>query len=152
MGTVDRSGLALTGSHEAVGAYNRGVDALLRLHRDGVRTVAASVALDPTFALGHAALALLGHELCAPVDIEARLRDAELHAPRATERERSHVHAVVRHVTGDARPLVAHLTRFPTDALLLSVAVPTIAFAGVTTVPEDAWAIVDRCAPSYGDD
>src|SRR4051794_34195962 len=152
MGTVDRSGLALTGSHEAVGAYNRGVDALLRLHRDGVRTVAASVALDPTFALGQAAMALLGHELCAPVDVEARLRAAALHVQGATERERSHVHAVTQHVAGDSRPLIDHLRRFPSDALLLSVAVPTIAFAGVTSVPQDAWRIVERCAPAYGDD
>jgi hypothetical protein len=62
------------------------------------------------------------------------------------------VHAVTRHVAGDSRPLVDHLRRYPTDALLLSVAVPTIAFAGVTTVPQDAWDIVERCAPAYGDD
>ena len=97
-------------------------------------------------------MALLGHELCAPVDIDARLTDAELHARRGTERERSHVHSVIRHIDGDSRPLVAHLARFPADALLLSVAVPTIAFAGVTTTPQDAWEIVERCAPAYGDD
>jgi pentatricopeptide repeat protein len=152
MRTVDRSGLTLTGSHEAVGAYNRGVDAVLRLHRDGVRAVAASVALDPTFALGHAALALLGHELCAPVDVPARLRDARLHARRSTDRERSHVDAVARHVAGDRTALVGHLEHHPGDALLLSAAVPTIAFAGVTTVPADAWSLVERCAPAYGDD
>ncbi len=71
---------------------------------------------------------------------------------RGTDRERSHVEAVARHVAGDSAPLVAHLRRHPTDALLLSVAVPTIAFAGVTTVPQDAWEIVERCAPAYGDD
>ncbi len=117
-----------------------------------MQAIATSVALDPTFALGHAGLALLGHELCAPVDIDARLRDAELLARRGTERERSHVHSVIRHVEGDSRPLVAHLAQFPGDALLLSVAVPTIAFAGVTTTPQDAWEIVERCAPAYGDD
>ena len=90
--------------------------------------------------------------MCAPVDIEARIRDARLHVQRGTERERSHVDAVARHVAGDSAPLVQHLRRHPTDALLLSVAVPTIAFAGVTTVPQDAWDIVERCAPAYGDD
>jgi hypothetical protein len=152
MGCVDRYGLPLTGGADAVAAYNRGVGNLLRLEEGSLHAVAASVALDPTFALGHAAMALLGHELCAPVDIEARVRDARLHARRSTDRERSHVEAVARHVEGDSRPLVAHLRRHPTDALLLSVAVPTIAFAGVTTVPEDAWEIVERCAPAYGDD
>ncbi len=114
--------------------------------------MAASIAHDPTFALGHASLALLGHELCAEVDVAARLRDASLHAARGTERERSHVHAVVSHVTGDSRPLVAHLAAYPLDALLLSTAVPTIAFAGVTEVPQEAWAIVERAIPAYGDD
>jgi hypothetical protein len=152
MGCVDRYGLPLTGDADAVAAYNRGVGNLLRLEEGSLRAVAASVALDPTFALGHAAMALLGHELCAPVDIDARVQDATLHARSGTDRERSHVHAVVRHIAGDSRPLVAHLRSHPADALLLSVAVPTIAFAGVTTVPEDAWEIVERCAPAYGDD
>jgi hypothetical protein len=152
MGCVDRYGLALTGGADAVAAYNRGVGHLLRLEEGSLNAVAASVALDPTFALGHAGLALLGHELCAPVDIEARLRDARLHARRSTARERSHVDAVAQHVAGSSAPLVRHLRHHPTDALLLSVAVPTIAFSGVTTVPRDAWEIVERCAPAYGDD
>ncbi len=70
----------------------------------------------------------------------------------ATARERSHVHAVTSHVRGDSRPLVAHLREYPRDALLLSTAVPTIAFAGVTEVPQEAWAIVERAIPAYGDD
>ena len=152
MGCVDLSGQRLTGGADAVAAYNRGVGSLLRLEEGSLHAVAASLTLDPTFALGHAALALLGHEFCAPVDIEARLRDAALHARRSTERERSHVAAVTAHVGGDSGPLVDHLGRHPTDALLLSVAVPTIAFAGVTTVPQDAWRIVESCAPAYGDD
>src|SRR3954452_2553513 len=148
----DPYGYALTTSPAAASAYTRGLIDVLRLRSGAVASLAESIAHDPTFALGHAAMALLGHELCAPVDIEARLRDARLHARRSTDRERSHVEAVARHVEGDSRPLVAHLRRHPTDALLLSVAVPTIAFAGVTTVPQDAWEIVERSAPAYGDD
>lgn len=125
---------------------------VLRLRSGALSSLASSVAHDPTFALGHAALALLGVELCAEVDVQARLRDASLHAGRATERERSHVHAVLRHVAGDSQPLVTHLATYPLDALLLSTAVPTIAFAGVTEVPEEAWSIVERAIPAYGDD
>ena len=94
-------------------------------------SIAAAVAIDPTFALGHATLALLGHEMCVAVDVQGRLRDALTLAPRSTERERSHVHAVAAHVAGDSRPLVHHLRSYPRDAVLLSTAVPTIAFAGV---------------------
>jgi len=120
--------------------------------RGALESISRAVALDPTFALGHAALALLGHEFCAPVDVESRLRSARGLAARATERERSHVEAVDRHVRGDSAPLVRHLVAWPADALLLSVAVPTIAFAGATTVPAEAWAIVERAAPAYGND
>ncbi|WP_147455935.1 pyridine nucleotide-disulfide oxidoreductase [Nocardioides mangrovicus] len=149
---ADRYGLELTASHEAGLAFDDGLDRLLRLADGAVPAFARAIALDPTFALGHAALALLGHEFCAPVDIAARLRDAALHARRSTERERSHVHAVVSHLAGDPAPLLRHLETYPRDALLLSVAVPTIAFSGVTRVPQQAWDLVERCRPSYGDD
>ena len=90
--------------------------------------------------------------MCVDVDIASRLDDARRHVGRASERERSHVHAVDRHLQGDHRPLLAHLVAYPRDAVLLSVAMPTIAFAGVTEVPAEAWAIVEGAAPSYGDD
>jgi hypothetical protein len=149
---ADLYGLRLTTSRPAAEAYNRGVRSLLRVQSGGLVGVAESVALDPTFALGHATLALLGHEYCAPIDVAGRLRTAADHARRADDRERSHVHAVARHVAGDSGPLIAHLDTYPRDALLLSVAVPTIAFAGVTTVPADSWAIVERAGPAYGGD
>ncbi|MBA2560575.1 MAG: pyridine nucleotide-disulfide oxidoreductase, partial [Propionibacteriales bacterium] len=57
--------LPLTTSRGAGHAYNEGVAALLKVQSGGLETVAASIAMDPTFALGHAALALLGHEYCA---------------------------------------------------------------------------------------
>ncbi len=149
---VDRYGLELTAGEDAAAAYERGIDRVLRMRSGAADAVAMSIVLDPTFALGHAALALFGHELCAQVDVAARLRDAELHARRSTERERSHVHAIVQHVNGDSAPLVRHLESHPRDALLLSTAVPTIAFAGVTSVPAEAWQIVERAEPAYGDD
>ena len=152
MASRDVYGYALSTGPASGSAYVRGVRDLLCLRAGAVEAAAESIAHDPRFALGHAALALLGHELGAPVDVEARLGDAVLHSARATSRERSHVHAVEAHIRGDSRPLVAHLATYPRDALLLSIAVPTIAFAGVTEVPEQAWSIVERAAPAYGDD
>jgi hypothetical protein len=148
----DRYGYQLTAGREAAAAYDRGLGRVLRLQHGALDAFATAVALDPTFALGHAGLALLGHEMCAPVDVRARLHDAVRHVGHATPRERSHVHAVFSHVHGDSGPLVAHLAQHPRDALLLSTAVPTIAFAGATQVPEEAWAIVERAVPAYGDD
>jgi len=152
MRATDPYGHPLTTSSAAAEAYNRGLIDVLRLRTGALEHLAESIAHDPTFALGHAALALLGHEMCAPVDVPARLRHAQLHARRATERERCHVEAVAAHIAGDPQPLVTHLRSHPRDALLLSTAVPTIAFAGVTEVPEQAWSIVESCAPAYGDD
>ncbi|WP_395657896.1 pyridine nucleotide-disulfide oxidoreductase [Nocardioides sp.] len=148
----DPYGYALSCTDEAGAAYSRGVLDLLRLRAGAVHAIATAIALDPTFAVGHATLALLGHEMCAAVDIPARVRDAERHAARATTRERSHVHAVVAHLRGDSGPLVRHLRDHPRDAVLLSTAVPTIAFAGVTEVPEEAWALVEAAIPAYDDD
>ncbi|WP_212721365.1 pyridine nucleotide-disulfide oxidoreductase [Nocardioides dongxiaopingii] len=148
----DRYGLAVTTAPEAAAAYDRGLGGVLSLRTGSAEAFAASIVLDPTFALGHAALALVGHDLCIQVDIAARVRDAERWAHRGTPREQSHVAAVLAHLRGDGRSIVRHLEQYPVDALLLSAAVPTIAFAGVTEVPEQAWAIVEAAAPAYGDD
>ncbi|WP_183093663.1 pyridine nucleotide-disulfide oxidoreductase [Nocardioides stalactiti] len=151
-GCRDDYGYHLTTGDAAAGAYVSGVRDLLRLRRDAHVRIAAALAHDPTFALAHADLALLGHEMCVDVDIVSRLEDARRLVGRATERERSHVHAVDRHLQGDHLPLLQHLRTYPRDAVLLSVAMPTIAFAGVTEVPAEAWAIVEAAAPAYGDD
>ncbi len=148
----DLYGLPLSTSRTATEAYNRGVGALLRVQEGGLLAVSESISHDPTFALGHAGLALLGHEYCAPVDVQARVKAALIYADQATEREQSHVQAVAAHIGGDSRPMIHHLRDYPRDALLLSVAVPTIAFAGVTVVPQESWAIVERAHPAYGND
>ncbi|CAB4687941.1 MAG: pyridine nucleotide-disulfide oxidoreductase [Actinobacteria bacterium] len=148
----DRYGLRITAAPAAARAYDAALDDLLRLRSGAVEGFATAIALDPAFALGHAALALLGHESCARVDIAGRMRDAERHAPTATERERSHIGAVLAHLRGDSQPLLRHLGDFPLDAMLLSTAVPTIAFAGVTSVPDEAWSLVESAGPAYGDD
>jgi hypothetical protein len=148
----DRYGLTLSTGPDAAAAYARGLDDLLALRSGSAGALATSIVLDPTFALGHAGLALVGHDLCVEVDVVGRMRDAERWAHLGSEREQSHVAAVLAHLRGDSSLLVDHLARFPVDALLLSAAVPTLAFAGVTEAPEQAWSIVEAAAPAYGDD
>ena len=65
-GIADVYGLPLTTTDSSADAYNRGVGALLRVQEGGLPGVSASITHDPTFALGHAAMALLGYEYCAP--------------------------------------------------------------------------------------
>ena len=75
---ADRYGLALSTSSAAAEAYNRGVGALLRVQEGGLPAISESITHDPTFALGHAALGLLGYELCAEVmTLNAQAADAQ---------------------------------------------------------------------------
>ena len=81
MGCRDDYGYPLTTSPVAAEAYVAGVRDLLRLRRDAHVRIASALAHDPTFALAHADLALLGHEMCVDVDIASRLDDARRLAP-----------------------------------------------------------------------
>lgn len=152
MSPRDRYGLPLSTGPDAAAAYVRGVDALLGLRTGSAGALASSIVLDPTFALGHAALALVGHDLCVEVDVVGRMRDAERWAHLGSEREQSHVAAVLAHLRGDARPLLSHLTRYPVDAVLLAAAVPSLTFAGVLGSPAQAHSLVEAAAPAYGAD
>ena len=154
---TDAYGLTLSTTHEAAEAYNRAVGLMLRVRSGAEVEMRRAVELDPSFALAHAGLALLGHEYGAPVDTVAAVSTAHrLARSRVTDRERSHVHAVLQRVLGNpenaSRALLGHIRDFPLDALAVSVAVPTIAFAGVTEVPAEAWALVESLAPAYGSD
>ena len=112
--------------------------------------------LDPTFALGHATVALLAAEYGDRDHAKVHLHLAERNIARASARERSAVHALGVVCTGDGpsafKALVRHLTDYPSDALLLDVAFPTIAFSGVTETSGEVWSLVEGAAPAYGDD
>ena len=140
---VDAYGLTLTTSRTAAEAYNEALGRLLRL-QDGVEAgLEAAVALDPGFAQAHAALALLGHEWGATGSWRSALRAA--HAAAAErhldDREVSFLDAVTTRLRSDeatgAAALLRHIRLFPRDALAVSVAVPTVAFGGLTSGPPD---------------
>ena len=121
---------------------------MLRLKSGALPALAASIAHDPTFALGHAALALLGHELCADVDIAARLRDAGAarrpRPPSASAATCTPWSATSPATRGRWWPT---WRRTPSTRCCSRPRCPTIAFAGVTEVPEEAWSIVERASP-----
>ncbi|MFC8517017.1 FAD/NAD(P)-binding protein [Streptomyces sp. NPDC057257] len=150
---VDGHGLPLSTHADAAAAYRTGLERVLKVRAGAEDAFARAVALDPGFALGHAALALLGHECGADVDVPRALAEAQRSAgERADERERSFVDAVTRRVHGDGGDyaLVRHLDAHPADALALAAAVPTIAFSGVTDLEDDqALRLVERTSPVY---
>jgi hypothetical protein len=128
---------------------------LLRVQTGVVAPLRHAVALDPDFALGHAMLALVGHDLDLPIDPVTQMRAALGSVGRATARERSFVGAVsarIRNVAGHQARLLHHLAEHPRDAIALNMAVPTIAFAGAVEVPERAWALVEAARPVFGSD
>jgi uncharacterized NAD(P)/FAD-binding protein YdhS len=151
----DVMGLPLSTHREAATAFNRGLDAVMRVQSGAAEAFTEAVALDPDFALGHAALAMLGHEGGADaVDVRAQI-DAATAAVRrqGTDRERGLVAVVesrVRDCRGTgARALLQHIDAHPRDVLAVSAAVPTIAFSGVTDVQQEAWALVEGLEPAY---
>jgi uncharacterized NAD(P)/FAD-binding protein YdhS len=151
----DPYGLPLSTTAEAADTYAEGLRRVLCLRSGADTEFRAAVERDPGFALAHAALALLGAEWDLGVDAGACLARAEGAVERrGDERERSFVRAVGTRVRGgDATSaLVRHIDTYPEDALAVSVVVPTIAFGGATTLPEESRALVEGLAPTYGDD
>ncbi len=154
---VDAYGLTLTTSRKAAASYNRALARLLRL-QDGVEEgLEAAVAADPDFVQAHAALALLGHEWGATGSWRTALRAAHASAAvrRLDDREISFLDAVTTRLRADeatgAAALLRHVRLFPRDALAVSVAVPTVAFGGLTSGRQTA-ELVEGLGRVYGDD
>jgi hypothetical protein len=149
----DLYGLPLTTNAAGAEFYNLALGRILRIQPGADAALRAAVRADPDFALAHAGLALLGHEHGVPVDVAASLGAAAHAARHTTDREYSQIAAITARVAGGGPRLIRqHLRAYPRDALMLSVAVPTIAFAGVAGVPARAFALVEELAPAYGDD
>ncbi|MGH8895142.1 MAG: FAD/NAD(P)-binding protein, partial [Actinomycetes bacterium] len=153
----DLLGLPLSTTAEAAAAFDAGLDKVMRVQYGAEAEFRRAAGLDPGFALAHAALAMLGHEAGADVDVDRAVRDAqESLRRRGDDRERSLVDVVTRRVRDcqgeGARALKRHVRDHPRDALAVSAAVPTIAFSGVTDIQQEAWELVESLAPAYGDD
>lgn len=88
--------------------------------------------------------------------MRSHLAAARRAAVDATPRERSAIEAVTALCGGRRRQgyrcLLRHLRSHPTDAFLLNVAVPTIAFSGVTEISAELWPLVESVAGHYGED
>ena len=154
---VDAYGLTLSTTDEAADRYNAGLGRLLRLQEGAEVELRAAVSLDPDFAQAHAALALLGHEWGADCDWRASLQAAHRAAAGRDldDREAGFLEAVTTRLRTDeasgAAALLRHVRLFPRDALAVSVAVPTVAFGGLTSGTQTA-ELVESLARAYGDD
>ncbi|HVW79541.1 MAG TPA: FAD/NAD(P)-binding protein [Mycobacteriales bacterium] len=154
---TDQYGLAVSTTAEAAELWRQALDRIRRVQAGAPELIAAALEIDPAFALGHAALALLARECEADVDAAASLSCAiDAMRLRADAREISFIRMVEARLveepaTADEQ-LLRHIKQHPIDCLAVSAALPTIAFSGVAQPIEQAWALVDSLAPEYGDD
>jgi uncharacterized NAD(P)/FAD-binding protein YdhS len=154
---VDPYGLTLSTSGTAAERYNAALGRLLRLQGGVEDGLAEAVAEDEGFVQAHAALALLGHEWGTNDHWHASLRSAHRAAAERhlDDRESSFLDAVTTRLRTDestgAAALLRHVRLFPRDALAVSVAVPTVAFGGLTSGSQTA-ELVESLGRSYGDD
>lgn len=154
---TDTYGLPLSTTSVAAGWYDRALHRLLRLQSGVDDALAEAVDVDRDFAHAHAARALLAHEWRTGADAGASLRAAHTAAGRRDldDREASFLDAVSTRLRGDeaggAAALLRHIRIFPRDALAVSVAVPTVAFGGLTAGSQTT-ELVEWLGKAYGDD
>lgn len=146
----DRYGLPLSTTADVAALHDVALGRILDVRSGAEQAVRDVVAADPGFAVGHAALAVFAHEADRPAEAARHLARAV--AARGDDRERGFVGAVAGMLDGcDPSALLRHLDAWPRDALAASIAVPTIAFSGVSA-GQDSWELVERLGPAYGDD
>ena len=143
-------GLPLTTTPEAAAAFNRGLDAVMRVQSGAAEAFTEAVALDPGFALGAR----------RPGDARPRgRRRRRRRTPVAGRRARRGPPSTAPTASAASSPsstrgsgtaaaaaptaLVRHVHAHPRDVLAVSAAVPTIAFSGVTDVQQEAWDLVE---------
>ena len=153
---TDRSGLTLSTSTDAAACYRTGIDRCCGSTRDPSSISRARSGRTRRSRSGTRRSRCWPPSTATGTHAKIHLHLAERNTVRASARERSAVHALGVVCTGDGpsafQALVRHLTDYPSDALLLDVAFPTIAFSGVTETSAEVWSLVEGAAPAYGDD
>ncbi len=148
---VDGRGLEMTGSADAVAAYDRAIDHLIRFQPEVVDAAAAAAAADPGSVMPQvfgAYLALMSTEENAVAGAREALAPASAHHAAALPREHAHLAAARRWVAGDmagAGQLLAEISvRWPRDLLALAVGHQVDFFTG------DAVNLRDRIGRALG--
>jgi tetratricopeptide (TPR) repeat protein len=157
---TDRYGLPLSTTSSAVrDAYVAGCEAKLTMYPGAIAAFDRAIAADPRFALAHATRA---HALLERGDIaaaRASMASAASLTAGLTEREASHIAFFGLLVAGDAEAALsavhAHLMSWPRDVVVLATTAFTnglIGSSGRAGQKRTLLELLDRLAPSYGDD
>src|SRR6266571_2889558 len=157
---TDRYELPLsTASSAARDAYLEGCAAKLTMHPGAIEGFDRAIAGDPGFALAHAARAHVLLERGDAVAARASLAAANSLAAGLSAREASHIafFGLLAAGTADAAlaAVLAHLDSWPRDAVVLGTTALTnglIGSSGRAGQKRALLDLLDRLAPSYGDD
>jgi tetratricopeptide (TPR) repeat protein len=157
---TDRYGLTLsTTSAAARDAYVAGCEAKLTGYPGVIEALDRALAADPGFALAHAARAHALLERGDAAGARAAIAAATSLAAGLSEREAGHVAFFDLLVRGDGEAalaaLLSHLEAWPRDAVALATAAFTnglIGSSGRAGQKRMLLELLDRLAPSYGDD
>ena len=156
-GPCDRYGLPLTtSSASAAQLYVDGLDRHLAWSLGAEPCFERALAMDETFALAHAGLAVVRRFQGDAAGARANAARARALAAGASRREQQHAEAVAAFVGGRAARalalLRAHLAEFPRDALVLQLATALLAASGTTERREQLVGLLEGLASAYGDD
>src|SRR5712671_2187578 len=157
---TDRYELPLsTASSAARDAYVEGCAAKLTMYPGAIEGFDRAIAADPGFAVAHAARAQLLLERGDAAAARASMAAAKSLAAGLSAREASHIAFFDLLAAGDAEAalaaLPAHLDAWPRDALVLGTTAFTnglIGSSGRAGQKRALLDLLDRLAPSYGDD
>jgi tetratricopeptide (TPR) repeat protein len=157
---TDRYELPLsTNSSPARDAYLEGCEAKLTMYPGAIEAFDRAIAADPRFALAHAAKAYALLERGNAVAARASMAAANSLTTNLSPREASHIAFFDLLVAGDAKgalsAVFAHLDLWPRDVLVLATTAFTNGLIGNSGRPGQKrmlLELLDRLAPSYGDD
>jgi tetratricopeptide (TPR) repeat protein len=157
---MDRYGLPLsTTSSAARDAYVEGCEAKLTMYPRAIEAFDRALSADPGFALAHAAKAHTLLERGNAMAARASIAAAKDFVNGLSERESSHIAFFELLIAGESEAalsaLGAHLHAWPRDVLVLGTAAFTnglIGSSGRAGQKRMLLDLLDRLAPSYGDD
>jgi len=157
---TDRYGLSLsTASSAARDAYAEGCEAKLTMYPGAIEAFDRAIAADPGFALAHAARAHALLERGDAAAARAAMASANSLTAGLSAREKSHVAFFGLLAAGDTEAALsavhAHLDAWPRDVAVLATTAFTnglIGSSGRTGQKRRLLELLDRLAPSYGDD
>jgi tetratricopeptide (TPR) repeat protein len=156
----DRYQLPLsTASSAARDAYAEGCEAKLTMYPGALEAFDRAIAADPRFALAHAARAHVLLERGDAAAARASMAAAQSFVAGLTAREVSHIAYFELLAAGETEAALSalppHLNEWPCDVVLLGTTAFTnglIGSSGRAGQKRTLLALLDRLAPSYGDD